>query len=73
MMDFRKPRRDAARYCKNTWRLVWPYRSTYPGCSIKGEKPKRDGNFLIFMMKKDVKEFYRYRVNFYFDEWLLQR
>lgn len=70
-MDFRKPRREAARYCKNTWRLVRPYRTTYrtshPGCSLKGENPKRDGEFFIFMMKRDVKAFYQHRVNYYFN------
>ena len=71
MMDFRKPRRDAARYCKNTWRLVWPYRHPHPGCSPKGEKAKRDGNFFISMMRKDVKAFYQHRVNYYFERRLL--
>ena len=70
-MYIKKARRDAARYCKRTWRLVWPYRSTYPGCSPKGEKPKRDGNFFIHMMRKDVKAFYKHRVNCYFEEWML--
>lgn len=75
-MDFRKPRREAARYCRTTWRPVRAdarfYDNGWWAFALKGKRAKRPLRvYSTKTMLEDVQAFYRHRVNFYFEEWLL--